>query len=100
MVEVIAPFRMHSEPTIFDRPKNTHVVQVALRDHMNLPPELGGKCGNLRRKLREKRVSARVKDAVHRIQPQGIEVEFTQPVQCVLNEEKAHLITVSAIVIQ
>src|SRR5258707_15756005 len=81
MMEVIAPLRMHAEAAIRRWSKYADVVEIALRDHLDLPPEMGRQRGNLRRQFGEERISTSVEDAVHRIEPQGIEVELAQPIQ-------------------
>ena len=88
-MKIVAPLRVQAVAAVFFGMEKSCVVQVALRDYVNLPAEAFGGGANLLLKLREEMVSAEVEDSVNRIKPKRIDVEVLDPIERVIDEEAA-----------
>ncbi len=89
VVEVIAPLRIHAVPTGLAALDHPGVVEVALRDHEQVPPQMVRELLHVYRDLFEDVQSGAVEDRVHSIETQPVTVVIVQPHQRVLDEEGA-----------
>src|SRR4029077_14455894 len=72
MVEVVAPLRVHSDSESLGGRYCACVIQIALRDQVNLAIEPGRQCRRSRRHFGQKRKGTRIEDTVNRVEPKGV----------------------------
>src|SRR3990172_2487103 len=92
VVEVVTPLFIKSIATQQARSDHTGVVQVALSDQITSLAKSLRQLMNHDRQLLEEGLSREVPDAVDRVQPEGVQVEFCEPVEGILDKEAANLV--------
>src|SRR5260370_15610292 len=100
VMKVVAPLRCHLKSALAPRTEYASVVQIAFGNHRNVSPNPCGESVYFPRQLRKKRERACVKNSVNGVESQRVNVKIVEPVERVLDEEMAHLITVRTVKVQ
>src|SRR5437879_8396913 len=92
MVEVITPLGMHAVTAGSTRGHDAKVVGIGLSDQVYAPATLLCKIIDHGAQQGQKRLCVAIYDSVDGVQPKSVDMEFVEPVDCVLDEKKNHMI--------
>jgi hypothetical protein len=92
MVHVVAPLRRHAGAAGADRGDGRGVVEVGLGDEGQRPSQPGGERRDLVGQLSHDVPLRVVDERVHRVEAQGVHVEFAEPAQRAVADPAAHLV--------
>src|SRR5512139_1594613 len=90
---VIAPLGVDAESSQLLRFYNPYIIEIALGNEVESSATKRGKCIDLFSKFLQEGRRARIDNAVHRIDPESIDMIITKQVQRALDKKKTYLIT-------
>ena len=96
VVNVVRPLRVEPVAALLRRTDQPRIIQVALRHELHLAAEPAPELVHLVGQLLEKGERAEVEDALHRVEPQRVDVELRDPVQRVVVRPAAHRVAARA----
>src|ERR1700733_1372151 len=96
-MKIVAPLRVQAVPSAHRKVQQSRVVQVAFGDDVQLTFRLDGEILDMLFEFGEKMPGAEIENAMHRVEPQRIDVKLLQPIQSVLNEERTHRLGLGAV---
>ena len=97
VVKIVAPLSMDTIATDFPWPYNPRVVEITLGNQRQVTTGLGLKLRNLTSQLFEKMHRRGIKDGVHGVDAQPVEVIVPEPHQRVVAEKSADFVAASPV---
>ena len=94
MMKIVAPLGIDVEASLFRRPDEARIVQIALGDQITFASALVAKGSDPFRQFPQKRLRAKVVDGVDGIEPQSVDMILTQPVEGILDKILPHAIAI------
>ncbi|OPY69912.1 MAG: hypothetical protein A4E62_01704 [Syntrophorhabdus sp. PtaU1.Bin002] len=85
-MEVVIPLGIETISAHLSRIDDPHIVQIALRDHVDISPQSRALTVDRFAQFLEKVVGAEVEDAMNGIDSQGINMKLCDPVEGVAHE--------------
>src|SRR5206468_4862126 len=100
MMKVVAPLRIEPEAERLFRSDHAGIVEITLRDGVDVPSEVARAIAHGRRQILKKWLRGMIDDRVHCIDAQRVDVKLIDPHQRVVNEKPADMIAVWAVEVQ
>src|ERR1700722_2983549 len=98
-MKVIGPLRIDFVSPLLPVRDDPRIIQIALRDQMDRPPEPLRQLCHARLQLRQEWKRAEIENPMYCIQPKRIKVILLKPVKRVFAEESPHLIAAPPVVV-
>ncbi|HWZ98893.1 MAG TPA: hypothetical protein VN025_14140, partial [Candidatus Dormibacteraeota bacterium] len=92
MMKIIVPLCREAVTPSFRRLYGTNVISVSFRNQMNFAVQAHCRSLDDEIEFAQKRFCGRINDGVHSVEAQYVDVEVTDPIQCILGKKTPYLV--------
>src|SRR5277367_6750104 len=97
VMKVVVPLRVKAVATCFTRRDDSRQVEIAFRDHQEIPPDRSFEIANLNANLLQEMNRRSIENRVDRIEPQTVDAIVAQPHQRIVAEKLPDLVAVPVV---